>query len=469
MRFSRLTIDDDLLPSMSLTASFEDASGGRETLVATLNLEQIWRIVDQLRVGEHGHAMLIDEDGRLFAHGDATRKPAIAREMPIETHPLAIAARASRARLLTPEEYVDASGERRLAVAARVTTSQWLLVLEQPTSEAFALADRLQRWLLAAIAAALVVTIAVGAWLGQSLLTQISTLIRGTEAIATGHLDARVPIRGDDEFRRLGEAFNHMASRLGELQETARRQERQAMFGRIVSGIVHDLSHPVQNLANHTRLLLRRPDDEAFRQAFSHTVERETAAMKRMLDDLRQVGSPAVPERFRIDLERSVRDAVEAMRGAAESAGLTLNLEPAGTALAVEADAFALGRVWRNLLQNAIDATPRGGQVTVRVEREGPRAAVRVRDTGRGIETERLPQLFEEFVTTKRRGLGLGLAICKRIVEQSDGTIELASDVGSGTMVSVRLAIAVGGAVEATATGSAASADGCGRPPAPEV
>ena len=374
-RFSNVGIDDDLLPSMQLGAPFETAAGATELLVGTLNLEQIWRVVDQLRVGRADMPFSSTDRGRLFAHGDANRKSAIARGEAFDAHPLARAAMEGHARLLAPEEYVDASGVRRLAVAARLPAVDWLLIVEQPTSEAFALADRLQRWLLAAIAAALGVMLLLGAWLGRSLIVPITTLVGGTEAVAAGRLDTRVSLRGDDEFRRLGDAFNHMATRLTDLQEAARRQERQAMFGRIVSGLVHDLSHPVQNLANHTRLLLRRPDDVEFRAAFARTVERETSSMRRLLDDLRQAGSPVALERFGVDLVRNARDAADNSRAAAEAAGLTLEFVAPERPLHVEADAFALGRVWRNLLQNAIDFTP-AARRRVGVELDGPRAAV---------------------------------------------------------------------------------------------
>ena len=80
-------------------------------------------------------------------------------------------------------------------------------------------------------------------------------LIRGTEAIADGHLDERVRIRSTSELGRLGDAFNRMADRLRELQEDVRKQERHAMFGRVAAGLVHDLSHPFKNIQNNCRLV----------------------------------------------------------------------------------------------------------------------------------------------------------------------------------------------------------------------
>ena len=103
---------------------------------------------------------------------------------------------------------------------------------------------------------------------------------------------------------------------------------------------------------------------------------------------------------------------------------------------------FALGRVYRNLITNAIQATQAGGRVTISTARERDHVEVRVTDTGSGIPSERLNAIFDDFVTTKKRGLGLGLAITKRIVEQLGGTISVASEVGKGTTFTMRFPVA---------------------------
>jgi signal transduction histidine kinase len=121
------------------------------------------------------------------------------------------------------------------------------------------------------------------------------------------------------------------------------------------------------------------------------------------------------------------------MRAQAENAKLTLRVEPAPHPLYIEGDAFALGRVYRNLIQNAIEATPAGGLIVAATEAVGANVQIRVYDTGRGIARDRLATIFDDFVTTKHHGLGLGLAISKKIIEQLGGTVSVASEVGKGT------------------------------------
>jgi signal transduction histidine kinase len=121
------------------------------------------------------------------------------------------------------------------------------------------------------------------------------------------------------------------------------------------------------------------------------------------------------------------------MQTTAESAGLKIETELVFGPLYVEGDLFALNRVYRNLITNAMQATPPQGRVIVRTFRQDDRAVIEVGDTGCGIPSERLDTIFDDFVTTKRRGLGLGLAISKKVVEQLDGTISVASEVGLGS------------------------------------
>jgi signal transduction histidine kinase len=156
------------------------------------------------------------------------------------------------------------------------------------------------------------------------------------------------------------------------------------------------------------------------------------------MDDLRNVVKPRPVERFPLDVNASLADIVEPLRVEGERVSVTVEARYAPGALVIEADRFALGRVYRNLITNAIQATQPGGRVTVTTVRKDDHVEIRVADTGSGIAAERLAAIFDDFVTTKRRGLGLGLAISKRIVDQLGGTIVVESELGRGTAFTLR-------------------------------
>jgi signal transduction histidine kinase len=424
-------IDADALPTTTMAIPLVGDDPG--WIIAEISLEELWRTVDRIKVGTSGYALLLDEDGNLVAHGNPNDKTLIAQPSAItEEKKLVLAARETQSPL-QPQRISNSRNEELLVVGAAIDNPHWTVFVEQPTSDAFRLSRQLQIQLFAAISLALLGTVILGWVWGRSFIQRIFALTRVTRAIADGRMDERVALSGQDEIRQLGDAFNSMADRLVELQEEIRKQERQAMFGRIAAGLVHDLSHPIQNIGNSCKLIQKMFEDAEYRETFKRTVERELVIIKRVLDDLRNIARPIPLERFPVDLNRTVADAAEAMEQHAETAGLTLRTELSPETIYIEGDVFALGRVYRNLILNAIQATAPGGLIVAASEAHGDRVQVRIYDTGCGIPPERLGQIFEDFVTTKRRGLGLGLAISKKIVEQLGGTISVASEVGKGT------------------------------------
>jgi signal transduction histidine kinase len=435
---SSMHVDDDMLPTSIFAIHLKRLNAPAGWLTGEFSLEEMWRMVDQIRIGDHGFAMVVAPGGELVAHGDPDKKALVAQMRTMNGHPLVAAVRARAETTPVAQEYVDEDGRRDLGVAARIGQLGWTVIVEQPTAEAYASASELQRQLVVAISIALIAMIGVGYLSGRSFINPILTLKRATGDVAAGQLDVRVDLRRADELGDLGDAFNTMADQLAKLQEEVKRQERQAMFGRIAAGLVHDLSHPIQNIGNSTRLLLREDIDPESREMFRRTIERELATLKRFMEDLRHIVKPKPIERFAMDINGSVAEIVESMRGEGERNGLTVDAQYAPGPLVIEGDRFALGRVFRNLITNAIQATEPGGRVTIATSRVGDHIEVSVTDTGSGIPAERLSAIFDDFVTTKRRGLGLGLAISKRIVEQLDGTIAVQSEVGRGTAFTLR-------------------------------
>jgi signal transduction histidine kinase len=444
---SQFVVDDDLLPSAVVAIRLVGTGTQGGWLVGRLNLEELWRMVDRIRVGNQGVALLVGNRGQLLAHGHPDEKARVARGDNLLSHPLLQALDVRTEGSDPPPQTRVASAEygttrgQMLGVAAHVPALSWTVIVEQPQAEAFAIAIQLQRQLGIAIGIALLLMVAAGYYWGRSFITPILALTRGTRALAEGNLHERVAVDSTDELGQLGQAFNNMAGRLEELQEDVKKKERQAVFGRVAVGLVHDLSHPIQNIGNSCKLIVKMFDDHEYRDTFRRTVERELAEVKRMMDDLRNIAKPIPLEKFPLDVNRALTELAESMATTAERAGLTLETELAFGPLYIEGDLFALNRVYRNLLTNAFQATAPGGRVLVRTMRQNEQAIIEIADTGCGIAPDRLPTIFEDFVTSKRRGLGLGLAISKKVVEQLDGTIAVTSAVGRGTTFTLSFAM----------------------------
>jgi signal transduction histidine kinase len=433
-------LDEDGLPRTIIAVRVTPGAQETSWIVGEIALEVLWRTVDRIRVGQEGYALLVAEN-QLIAHGNPNKKRRVAMGATPGMGPAPERTFAAKLLAKSPEEqmvgivgnYDDGEGRYMLASAARVPSAQWVVIVEQPVSEALALASRLRAQLIVAIGLALLGTVILGWFWGRSFITRIFALTRATQAIAEGRMDERVAITGKDEIRQLGDAFNSMADRLVQLQEDVRRQERQAMFGKIAAGLVHDLSHPIQTIVTNSKLIVRMFDDAEYRDTFKRMIERESLVIKRVLEDLRNIAQPIPLEHFPVDIDRSVADVVESMKVPAETAGVNLRAELGSAGALVQGDIFALGRVYRNLLINAIQATAPGGMVGIATEATAERVRIRIYDTGCGIAPDRIAAIFDDFVTTKRRGLGLGLAISKKIVEQLGGQISVTSEVGKGT------------------------------------
>ena len=224
--------------------------------------------------------------------------------------------------------------------------------------------------------------------------------------------------------------------------DSDRARERQDLVGHFAVRVAHDLSSPLKNIDNTCRLILQMWDDADFRDTFRRLIEREMGAVKDVLTELEWMGTPIAVKRVHVQVNREVREAIHLSQRRADTAQVTLREELAAEPLAVEGDHLAIRLVLRHLIANAIEATSRHGRVVVATERHGDRAHMRISDTGCGIPADRLETLFEDLVMTKPRGLGLGLALSKRIVEALGGTISVTSRVGVGSTFTIDLAIA---------------------------
>jgi hypothetical protein len=158
---SPIRVDEDLLPTSVFAARLTHLSPPAGWLVGEFRLEEMWRMVDEIRIGGHGFAMVIAPGGELVAHGDPDKKALVAQTKNMSGHQLFAAARARQDVGPFAEEY-EQDGQRYLGVAARIAQLGWTVIVEQPTREAYASLTALQRQLVSAISIALIVMIAAG-------------------------------------------------------------------------------------------------------------------------------------------------------------------------------------------------------------------------------------------------------------------------------------------------------------------
>jgi signal transduction histidine kinase len=287
----------------------------------------------------------------------------------------------------------------------------------------------------------LIVVIALtGGWLAtQSALFPIRRLSQAVQQIIrTGRTDARVPLEGTgDALDELTSLFNAMLDKIEGLVT--------AMRGAL-DNVSHDLRTPLTRLRGTAELTLASPPNlERYREALADCVEESdrVLVMLNTLMDISEAESGTLQlHREPVPLADVVARAVDLYRDVAEAKGVALAAD-APPDIVVVADRTRLEQVAANLLDNALKYTPAGGRVDVEVRRAAGAAILRVRDTGPGIPPDELPRIFDRLfrgdTSRTERGLGLGLSLVKAIVEAHDGTVDVVSEPGRGSVFTVTL------------------------------
>jgi signal transduction histidine kinase len=215
------------------------------------------------------------------------------------------------------------------------------------------------------------------------------------------------------------------------------RVERLAAIGETARMIGHDLRNPLQGISGAATVL---------RQHFGSRADKMTMEMLQTTDDCVKYANGIVGElldytgELRLDFTKTdpkelADEAVSVIR-LPDNISIS-NLTESGTKMQVDVE--KIRRVLVNLIENAIAAMPKGGRIKITSKARGNMAEIQVTDNGVGIAKKEMRLIWKPFHTTKARGIGLGLAICKRMIEAHDGTISVRSTVGKGTTFTIRL------------------------------
>jgi PAS domain S-box-containing protein len=228
-------------------------------------------------------------------------------------------------------------------------------------------------------------------------------------------------------------------SSLRSMEERIRQLDRLAALGRFASSVAHEIRNPLTGIATGVQFLSRGfpPGDE--RNESVNFILREVVRLNTIIQDLFTATRPRDLRLESIAVRDVVARALRGLKPAPEDAGVTIALERADTWPTVTADADQLQQVLLNLIQNAVQATPAGGTITIRAGEDRSGWRIEVEDTGAGIAPEHQPRIFDPFYTTRPRGTGLGLFVAHGIVERHRGAIEVESEPGKGTRFRIRL------------------------------
>ena len=295
-----------------------------------------------------------------------------------------------------------------------------------------------------------------GIVLGFGISGAVKRNIRGLQvrirdaAGLLGPETADVVVTEDGNFSRLhtdiGQLTERIATVVRELQQREReirRAEQLAAVGQLAAGVAHEIRNPLTSI----KLLVQSglEDGQELGPEDLRIIESEVRRMEKSLGTFLEFARPPKMERRPMELRDLLRDTIALLNPRAERQRVRIDLQAAADCDLI-ADRGQLKQVFVNLILNALDAMPEGGTLAVRLRCVRRRAEIEIADTGPGISAAMMPRLFEPFASGKDTGLGLGLVISKRIVEDHGGTIAAANRAGGGASFYIGLPLPAAGA-----------------------
>lgn len=272
----------------------------------------------------------------------------------------------------------------------------------------------------------------------------IQELVSGMRKVAEGDLKQQVEAEAKDEIAILVDSFNRMTRDLRVNREKLIQTERIAAWRDIARRVSHEIKNPLTPIQIalyriRTQIKVPEAEKEKFELALL-SINEELESLRRLADEFSQFARLPQPEKTLQNLNDIIRSFMILFEADTQKVRFKLELEDDLPQVAIDRE--QIKRVINNLLKNGVEASPDGGLITIRTSRisdETGNIKLLIQDRGEGISDEVIGKIFDPYYTTKKDGMGLGMAIVKRIINDHDGEISISSQLGIGTTVEILL------------------------------
>lgn len=254
----------------------------------------------------------------------------------------------------------------------------------------------------------------------------------------------QVEASGDDEISMLATSINGMLDAIRRYRSLLKENERMAAIGETAAMVGHDLRNPLQVIVGSIDLIKKRlnkrgdSSDGREIEKWVDKIDAQTDYMNKIVSDLQDYSRNIKPTREEADVEALMRDVVSSVDIHGD-VDVSIVLDEGLPDISV--DETLMKRLFTNLILNAVQAMPDGGSLSIRGSLQGDDVVISVEDTGVGIREENLDEIFKPLFTSKAKGTGFGLPVCKRIVDAHGGTISVESEEGVGSTFTVKLPV----------------------------
>ena len=291
----------------------------------------------------------------------------------------------------------------------------------------------------------ILVAVLASLWFGARVTRPVVSLADAARRVAAGDLGAKVDVESKDELGELADSFNRMTEDLAHQKDRAVQAERVAAWRELARRLAHELKNPLFPLQVTVENLVRAKQKapEMFEEVFTEgtsTLLAEINNLKTIIGRFSEFSKMPQPQRRPTQVNEIVQSVLRVFQAQFEAKGqIKVRTELASALPGISADPDLLHRALSNLVLNAIDAMPQGGELTLRTQARGDRVEILVSDTGPGLTLEECERLFTPYYTTKQHGTGLGLAIVQSVVSDHGGKISVESGKNKGTTFRMEL------------------------------
>ena len=284
--------------------------------------------------------------------------------------------------------------------------------------------------------------------LAKSYTAPIKTIAQASKRIADGELVSIEETKRKDEIGVLVRSFNDMVVKLRErreLEERLQKSEELSRVGQLASGIAHEVRNPLNFLSLSIGHIKSKLSDEDIRDrdeilTLLDNLTSEIYRVNELINNFLLMGKPIILNRESLPTESLMADVLYLLKERVRD-GIEIKVIHEGNGKPVYCDRSYMRMCLTNLVLNSIQAIEDKGEIVVEFRQSGALSQISVRDSGKGITPEEMKKIFEPYYSTKTFGVGLGLTITKRLVEEHGGKISISSEVGKGTEMTVEVPV----------------------------
>ncbi len=418
-------------------------------LVVTANLHQLWSSVLNFKLGQSGYVYVVDNQGRLVAYpntGFGTNHTDLANVQAVKSALAQATTPGATDPQPTPSETISETGVPVLSSHYRVDRTGWIVVAEEPISSVYAPVTNDERIAAIFFSLSFLVGVMLILLTARSLVSPIRTLTDGANRLASGDLDYRISLPRSDEFGLLAKTFNNMASKIS--ADITKLENLDKLKNEFIVLVSHNLRTPLSVISGYIGIIRESEISEKNREMIV-AMEKGTRQLSNFSDDLLAIASieagSAKLQLTDIAAGELLKPLEPEFNAKAAEKGIHLTWSDSTPEAMLSLSPVHIRSAISNLIKNALEFTPQGGEVEIVLTSDTDIVLISVRDNGCGIAPDEVKRLFTKFhrgTNTMRfdhPGTGIGLYFTLLIVEAHRGHITVRSRLGHGSTFTVVL------------------------------